>query len=99
MGEAQVRWHPSVIAAPGDPGPDRRWQEHAACRGLGPGGFFPPEEDGEQVDEALTVCGACSVRDQCLAYALRAKETYGVWGGTTPKERRRLRRLARRKTA
>ena len=76
--------------------PDRGWIASARCRGLQPDLFFPPSEDGEEVEEAKAICGACPVRVECLAYALEANETFGVWGGTTPGERRRLRRISRR---
>jgi WhiB family redox-sensing transcriptional regulator len=58
--------------------------------------FFPPEEDGENVDEAKQICSECFVRDQCLESALESHETFGVWGGTTPRERRRIIRARRR---
>jgi WhiB family transcriptional regulator, redox-sensing transcriptional regulator len=52
--------------------------------------FFPatPQEEAE----ALALCATCPVRAQCLEYALRNKESHGIWGGTTPEERRRIRR-------
>jgi WhiB family redox-sensing transcriptional regulator len=50
--------------------------------------FFPgPDEDQEQ---ALEVCRTCPVREECLEWALIARERYGIWGGTTEQERRRL---------
>ncbi|TMK81786.1 MAG: WhiB family transcriptional regulator, partial [Actinobacteria bacterium] len=42
--------------------------------------------------EALSICATCPVRAQCLDYAIRNRETYGIWGGTTPDQRRRIRR-------
>ncbi|MEN3314529.1 MAG: WhiB family transcriptional regulator, redox-sensing transcriptional regulator, partial [Acidimicrobiaceae bacterium] len=48
--------------------------------------------------EAKGICGACSVREQCLEYALANREADGVWGGATERERRRILRQ-RRKTA
>ena len=52
--------------------------------------FFPatPQEEAE----AVALCATCPVRAQCLEYALRNKESHGIWGGTTPEERRRIRR-------
>lgn len=46
------------------------------------------------VDEALKVCAACPVTKECLEYALTINERDGVLGGTTPSQRRRLRRAA-----
>ncbi|MEX2032907.1 MAG: WhiB family transcriptional regulator [Dehalococcoidia bacterium] len=72
------------------------WRVHARCRGLSPSLFFPPEEDGENVEDAKQICSECFVRDQCLASALEANEAFGVWGGTTPRERRRIKRSRKR---
>jgi len=66
------------------------WREEAACRGMDPALFFPgPDEDPER---ALAVCRTCPVRDECLEWAIAAHERYGIWGGTTEQERRRLAR-------
>jgi len=66
------------------------WIARARCRGLGLARFYPHSD--EEVAEALELCAECSVRDACLRYALDAKEEFGVWGGTTERERRVLRR-------
>lgn len=71
------------------------WTERAACRGLDPELFYPVGSSGpavEQVDAAKAVCAGCPVRTECLDWALRTGEAHGVWGGTTPEERRFLRR-------
>lgn len=74
----------------------RDWTEDAACRGVDPEVFFPIATDGvagdQEVAAAKAVCARCPVAADCLAWALRAGEAYGVWGGTTPGERRELRR-------
>ena len=44
-----------------------------------------------QVEEAKKVCAGCPVTADCLKWALRAGEPAGIWGGTTPDERRYLR--------
>lgn len=74
------------------------WRAFARCRGSHPSFFFPPEEDGADVRAAQAICSECPVAAQCLESALAAGEHYGVWGGTTPRDRRRLLRH-RRKTA
>ncbi|MGI8663089.1 MAG: WhiB family transcriptional regulator [Acidimicrobiales bacterium] len=66
------------------------WQSLAACTGADPDLFFP--DRGELALAAKVVCAVCPVREQCLAHALVFHEDHGVWGGTTPTERRRLRR-------
>jgi WhiB family redox-sensing transcriptional regulator len=79
-----------------DPDDSSAWREFARCRGLSPSLFFPSEEDGEDVAEAQRICAECPVRAQCLERALAGREQYGVWGGTTPRDRRRLLRHRRR---
>ena len=69
---------------------DRRWQERANCLGVDPDLFFP--ERGASTKEAKSVCGGCEVKTECLEYALRHGEKFGIWGGMSERERRRLRR-------
>ena len=69
---------------------DRRWQERANCLGVDPDLFFP--ERGASTKEAKGVCHGCEVRPECLEYALRHGEKFGIWGGMSERERRRLRR-------
>ena len=76
---------------------DRSWQVQANCLGVDPDLFFP--ERGASTREAKAVCRACVVRQDCLEYALVNGEKFGIWGGLSERERRRLRRqraLARR---
>jgi WhiB family redox-sensing transcriptional regulator len=72
------------------------WQREAACRGLGVEEsraiFFPSR--GESIDEAKAICRHCPVTQECLDFAL-ANRCIGVWGGTTERQRRRLRRNQR----
>jgi WhiB family redox-sensing transcriptional regulator len=58
--------------------------------------FFPEEYTDEAVAAAKEVCSNCWIKDKCLSFALSTNEKEGVWGGTTPKERRSIRRKARR---
>ncbi len=73
------------------------WADHAACRTENPELFFPLaiEPYSWQVKRAKQVCGGCPVRRDCLTYALESAQKYGVWGGATEEERRRLRAKAR----
>jgi len=68
--------------------PPDHWQERSACYGLDPEVFFPTTE--EEAGLALSYCGVCPVKAVCLAWALQNGERYGVWGGTTEQQRRRL---------
>ena len=68
------------------------WREFGACAETDPDAFYP--EKGESNRAAKKICGGCFVRKECLAYALAADETWGVWGGTSETERRRLKARA-----
>ncbi|MEY2476795.1 MAG: WhiB family transcriptional regulator, redox-sensing transcriptional regulator [Actinomycetota bacterium] len=73
------------------------WQDQANCMGVDPDLFFP--ERGASTREAKEVCRGCVVREDCLEYALANGEKFGIWGGMSERERRRIRRaraLARR---
>jgi len=74
------------------------WRDYAKCRGLDPEIFYPQMEEIEEEDaaEAIEVCTACGVREACLEFALARREKEGVWGGATPRERRRIIRRRRR---
>lgn len=74
-------------------GEDISFQAYGACNGTDPDIFFPNR--GESLEPALSVCAGCVVREECLEYALANGEKYGVWGGTSERERRRLRRARR----
>jgi WhiB family transcriptional regulator, redox-sensing transcriptional regulator len=66
-----------------------RWQDQAACRDEDPAMFFPAV--GASAAEAKRFCAArCPVRFECLAYAIRRGERFGVWGGMSERERRAL---------
>ncbi len=68
------------------------WKSFGACSGVDPNIFYPIEERNEEkVERAKAYCGLCAVQNTCLEYALANKE-YGIWGGTTTKERGRIRR-------
>jgi len=66
------------------------WQMEANCLGVDPDLFFP--ERGASTKEAKAVCRGCMVREDCLEYALANGEKFGIWGGLSERERRRIRR-------
>lgn len=66
------------------------WYEHAECRGAAQDTFFPGQ--GDDVRPAREMCNVCPVAVECLAYALDHGEKYGIWGGTSERERRQMRR-------
>lgn len=71
---------------------DEQWQELALCAQTDPESFFP--EKGGSTREAKRICTGCEVRDACLEYALAHDERFGIWGGLSERERRRLKREA-----
>ena len=78
------------IGADGAAEPD--WQDRALCAQTDPEAFFP--EKGGSTREAKRVCRSCEVRAECLEYALEHDERFGIWGGLSERERRRLKRQA-----
>ena len=68
------------------------WAERALCAQTDPEAFFP--EKGGSTREAKRICSGCEVRAECLEYALAHDERFGIWGGLSERERRRLRRAA-----
>ena len=73
---------------------EETWQLRAACRGPDSSLFFPPsyferkEEKEFREERAKAICKTCSVRRECLAYALRIREPHGIWGGLNEIERK-----------
>ena len=68
------------------------WQADALCAQTDPEAFFP--EKGGSTRDAKRICEGCDVRAQCLDYALQNDERFGIWGGLSERERRKLRRSA-----
>ena len=66
------------------------WQERALCSQTDPEAFFP--EKGGSTREAKRICSRCEVKSECLEYALGHDERFGIWGGLSERERRKLKR-------
>lgn len=70
--------------------------DQAACQGADPDLFFNERGDKASLAAARLICADCPVNAECLNHALDNRELHGVWGGTTEKDRRAMRRnLAR----
>tara|TARA_B100000686_G_scaffold351365_1_gene449979 strand:+ start:394 stop:723 length:330 start_codon:yes stop_codon:yes gene_type:complete len=75
---------------------DLGWQFRAACRGPQIHVFFPPphfeRKEAKRARErrAKSICNSCSVKQDCLSYALRIREQHGIWGGLNETERKVL---------
>ena len=71
---------------------DEPWQIRALCTQTDPEAFYP--EKGGSTRAAKKVCLSCEVRDECLRVALERDERFGVWGGMSEHERRKMKRSA-----
>nr|WP_179390475.1 WhiB family transcriptional regulator [Psychromicrobium silvestre] len=91
---SQAIWIGLPGVSVGDPADEGElgWQADALCAQTDPEAFFP--EKGGSTRDAKKVCGSCNVRSQCLEYALSNDERFGIWGGLSERERRRLRKRA-----
>jgi WhiB family redox-sensing transcriptional regulator len=78
---------------PPDPDGGDSWADLALCAQTDPEAFFP--EKGGSTREAKRVCRSCEVRAECLEYALENDERFGIWGGLSERERRRVKRETR----
>jgi WhiB family redox-sensing transcriptional regulator len=87
---ARNRTAPPVVADLLGNAPE--WQERALCSQTDPEAFFP--EKGGSTQDAKRICARCEVRSDCLEYALVHHETFGIWGGLSERERRKLKRRA-----
>ena len=66
------------------------WTEEANCKGADADIFFP--ERGASTRKAKSICRACSVQEDCLEFAIENSEKFGIWGGLSERERRRIKR-------
>jgi len=82
----------SMVEVLGQAEEEQEWQERALCAQTDPEAFFP--EKGGSTREAKRICSGCEVRAECLEYALAHDERFGIWGGLSERERRRLKRRA-----
>jgi hypothetical protein len=69
------------------------WQARALCAQTDPEAFFP--EKGGSTRDAKRICARCEVKEDCLKYALERDERFGIWGGLSERERRKIKRQAR----
>lgn len=72
---------------------EEAWRNDAVCSQTDPESFFP--EKGGSTRDAKKICLSCDVRVECLRYALDHDERFGIWGGLSERERRRLSRQLR----
>lgn len=69
---------------------DDSWKQAGLCCQVDNDMFYPEKNDAAGAILAKRVCGLCEVRVRCLEVALARPERYGVWGGMSENERRKL---------
>lgn len=69
---------------------DTSWKERAACRDADPAIFFPQAGGVLAAQQAKAYCEACPVQGECLEFAASNAMRYGIWGGRTEKQRRKV---------
>ena len=73
--------------------PDPPWFKNGLCHRTGLELFFPDDKEDarHKTPKAKAICATpCPVKDKCLQYALETNSQYGVWGGTTRTDRKRI---------
>lgn len=85
---SNARWSENDNSWRPEPPP---WKAKASCAGADRDLFFPGRGENDRINAAKAICASCPVRVECLDFALANRELFGIWGGTTEKERRRLR--------
>ena len=75
--------------------PEDDWYQHAHCRGINADFFYPARGDTAGILAAINYCQDCPVRIECLTVALDTNEWEGIWGGTSARQRRQMKRRNR----
>jgi WhiB family redox-sensing transcriptional regulator len=75
------------------------WMQKAACRDVDPEWFFPKSTLSEGAVNALRTCRSCPVAQQCFIEAMESDEDLGIWGGKTPRQRKKIRKTWEREKA
>ena len=75
-----------------------KWQERGRCRGQDPSAWFPEKNkyQGVEAKAAIRICNVCPVQKECLDFAINEVDTikrYGIWGGKTPTQRSRIKKV------
>ena len=85
---AAARRDPRLLRAITERDQDPAWRTRGLCQSVDPETFFPAPS--EPADTAVALCRTCEVQGPCLAWALEVGDCHGVWGATTPRERRAM---------
>ena len=52
--------------------------------------FFPDKSDNSDAAIARSICALCMHKQECLDWAIATNEEFGIWGGASPRQRRRI---------
>jgi len=85
---AAARRDPRLLRAMRERDDELTWRARGVCQSVDPEVFFPAPS--EPADAAVALCRTCDVQGACLAWALEVGDCHGVWGATTPRERRAM---------
>ena len=66
------------------------WMDDALCAQTGPELFFPEDTPDASIRNAKKICSQCWVVEDCLEFAIANGFNHGVFGGLSPKQRRKL---------
>lgn len=89
----------AAISAQAGKLPDSIEDQDIPCRAVDPAIMYPEPRGATRAADGKRVCGPCPARTECLVWALRTGQQFGIWGGFTPGERRRLLRDSARRRA
>lgn len=98
IGGGTAGWSANLLSVVDATWNNTAWRQDRACADMDPNLFFPIGLMGDAIDQtnlAKSICAQCPVRGQCLEFALRTHQDYGIWGGRTEDERRVMRRNRR----
>lgn len=67
------------------------WEEYVPCKEVGPQEMYPASES-KQLKVAQRICSMCPAQAECLTIAIAMDEPFGVWGGTSEKQRAEMKK-------
>ena len=67
---------------------NKKWRDSALCKKYKDIDFFA--DDSISIKKSLNICKKCTVAVECLKYSIEENETYGIWGCSTQRERRKI---------
>lgn len=73
------------------------WTDRAVCKLYPMHVFYPDVPHADQ--KAKGICEGCSVRKECLDFAIDTRQEHGIWGGMNTRERHTFEDNRARKTS